>query len=807
MNKWRRLLYTPNIPLGKDGKYVTSSAEHIKISREAALEGMVLLKNDDAVLPLSNGQRVVLFGKGTFDYVKGGGGSGDTTTAYIKNLYDGFMEYKDRVQVYEPVADYYRKDIEAQYKEGKDPGMTAEPAVPQELMAGAKKFSDTAIISICRFSGEGWDRYAGVSVSKDTLTSFDKSVLEKSQGIFQRSDFYLTDEEQAMVDEVKMNFDKVIVVMNVGGMVDTSWFAKDDLIQSVLMSWQGGMEGGVAAVQILLGDVCPSGKLSDTFADSLEAYPSTEGFHESNDYVDYNEDIYVGYRYFETIPGAKDKEVYPFGYGLSYTEFEVDLMDAGEIDDELQVTALVSNVGDRAGKETVQLYYEAPQGKLGKASRVLGAFKKTRLLNPGESELVKLKMPVAAMASYDDLGKVSKAAYVLEKGDYAFYLGTSLNDLEKVDYVYSIKEDTVTEQLTSRLVPTELKKRMLADGSYEDLPLGTPNDPRYSILEPLPKKVWEGATPLGHLGDGHTPWMSYEDRGIKPLSDVYEGKISMDEFVEQLSTDQLLDLVGGQPNTGSANTFGIGNLLDYGIPNAMTADGPAGLRIAPEVGVYTTAFPCATLLACTWNPEVLYKVGRAGAEEVKENNIAMWLTPAINIHRSPLCGRNFEYYSEDPLLTGKLAASMVRGIQSMHISASVKHFAFNNKETNRNQCDSRVSERAAREIYLKAFEIIVKEADPWCIMSSYNIINGHRTSECYDLLTGILREEWGYKGLVTTDWWNPSEQYKELMAGNDIKMASGYPDRLKKALEAGELTEDVVKVSVKRMLELMLKFD
>jgi len=239
----------------------------------------------------------------------------------------------------------------------------------------------------------------------------------------------------------------------------------------------------------------------------------------------------------------------------------------------------------------------------------------------------------------------------------------------------------------------------------------------------------------------------------------------------------------------------------------MTADGPAGLRITPECGVHTTAFPCATLLACTWNKDILYKVGEAGAKEVKENNLCMWLTPAINIHRSPLCGRNFEYYSEDPYLTGILASEMVKGIQSQHISASVKHFALNNKETNRKNSDSRVSERAAREIYLKAFEIIVKNANPWCIMSSYNIINGHRASENKDLLTGILRNEWGFDGLVTTDWWTFGQQYKEIKAQNDIKMGCGYPKHVMEALDNGVLTRAEMDVCAKHILELILKID
>ncbi len=283
--------------------------------------------------------------------------------------------------------------------------------------------------------------------------------------------------------------------------------------------------------------------------------------------------------------------------------------------------------------------------------------------------------------------------------------------------------------------------------------------------------------------------------------------MTLDEFMDIMTLDECINLLGGKPKTGCANTFGMGNLPEYGVPNVMTEDGPAGLRILPKCGVNTTAWPCATLLASTWDEELVEKVGKAGAEEVKENIISIWLTPACNIHRSPLCGRNFEYYSEDPYLAGKTGAAMVRGIQSQHIGASVKHFAANNKETNRKDSDSRVSERALREIYLKQFEIIVKEAHPYTIMSSYNLINGIHASENKELLTGILRDEWGYDGLVTTDWWTFGEHYRETKAGNDIKMAAGYPERIKEAYEKGFITEGEIRLSARRILNMILKID
>ena len=795
MIKWSRILHQPGTPLGKNGLRVTESAEHIALSKNAAKEGMVLLKNEGGLLPFAKGTKLALFGKGTFDYVKGGGGSGDVTVSYIVNLYQGLKALGDEACVEETLAAYYRDYVAAQYREGKAPGMIAEPELPDELLRKARAFTDTAVITVSRFSGEGWDR--SVQGQKASFGS----------DLFERGDFYLSDAENAMVEKVKAAFPKVCVVLNVGGMVDTEWFHADERIRSVLMAWQGGMEGGTAAAELLFGIGSPSGKLTDTFAKELTDYPSTASFHVSEKFVDYPEDIYVGYRYFETIPGMRERVNYPFGFGLSYTAFDWAVTGVCEKDGIIRVTAQVTNTGKRAGREVLQTYVTAPQGKLGKAAKSLVAFQKTRLLQPGETQALAMEFSVNSMASYDDLGKVHQSAYVLEQGDYRFFIGTSVRDGEYIDFAYSVRKDTVTEQLTARLTPTSLKERMLADGTFEPLPQGEPNDPDFTAITPMDDVVkHDGDLPAVRAIER----ISRHNRGRYAEMDfnrVADGTLSLDDFMAGLSDGELAHLLGGQPNIGVANTWGLGNLPEYHVPSAMTADGPAGLRIRPECGVCTTAFPCATLLACTWDPDVTYAVGRAGAEEVKENNIAMWLTPAVNIHRSPLCGRNFEYYSEDPFVAGTMAAGMVKGIQSQRISPSVKHFALNDKETNRKDSDSRVSERAAREIYLKAFEIIVKTAQPWCIMSSYNIINGHRASENYDLLTAILRDEWGFKGMVTTDWWTYGEHYKEVLAGNDLKMACGYPERLQEAIEKGVLTRADMEKCVKRILQTILKFD
>lgn len=783
---------------------MTGGKEHIALSRRAAAEGMVLLKNERKVLPLANGTKVALFGKGCVDYVKGGGGSGDVTVAYIRSLLEGMRckEQDGKIEVYEPLAAFYEAEVAKQYGEGIVPGMTAEPEVPEKLLAGAKAFTDTAVISICRFSGENWDRTAETEDGEEgPVSEFqdgEKELLARSAEVFEKGDFYLSKAEQSMVELVASNFANVIVVMNVGGVVDSTWFREDDRIQAVLMAWQGGMEGGLAAADLLCGDASPSGRLVDTFAKRLADYPSSGNFHDSIYYVEYTEDIYVGYRYFETIPQAAEKVNYPFGFGLSYTEFEIEHQRAALTKDGVEAVCMVTNIGNRPGREVVQLYVSAPQGRLGKPAKELKAYAKTRLLQPGEVQIVKLTASLASLASYDDLGKVQKSAYVLEKGEYKLYLGANVRDAAELPFVGSISEDMIVEQLSPKCVPNMLKERMLSDGTMEALPM---NPEAVSI-----SKWDEENTGLRYpdiLGRRGGMWL--DEPKYRQFQEVAEGTCTLEEFMAQLSIDDLIQLLCGHMNTGVANTFGFGDLPDYGVPNVMTADGPAGLRIRPECGVNTTAFPCATLLACTWDPALVEEVGAAGAEEVMENNIGVWLTPAMNIHRSPLCGRNFEYYSEDPLIAGKTGAAMVRGIQSKKVAASVKHFALNNKETCRFESDSRVSERALREIYLKGFEIVVKEADPWTIMSSYNIVNGQRDSEHKELLTDILRGEWGFKGMVTTDWWNHGEQYLEVMAGNDAKMGCGYPDRVKAAYEEGKVSEEEISICAKRVLEMILK--
>ena len=778
--KWQRIQYMPGTGIGPDGSRVTGCREHIALSREAAAEGMVLLKNEDGFFPLGRGQKLAVFGKAQADYVKGGGGSGDVTVKYVRSLLEGLQckEAEEKLRLFAPLSAFYEADVAEQRALGREPGYTVEPAVPETLLREARDFTDTALITLCRYSSEGWDR---------TGQPFD-------------GDFYLSREEATMVQAVLERFEKVGVILNVGAAMDVCWFRDESRIKAALMAWQGGMEGGLAAADVICGDVCPSGHLADTLAVNFEAYPSSASFAESEDYVEYTDDIYVGYRYFETVPGAADKVVYPFGYGLSYTAFSVEALRGEKTGDGFTVSAVITNTGCCAGKQVLQVYASAPQGKLGKPARVLVGFAKTGLLAPGEQQELSVRFSPYSFASYDDRGLVCRSAYVLEKGTYAFYAGDNVRSAEKLDFAWTLEDDLVVERLTEKAAPKMLHKRMLADGSYETLNTDESCPLPEDELSLLPfdgqapaEKTWEIA---------YCAWGEPEGTF---LLDVAEGRMSLSDFMAQLSDEQKIHLLGGQPNRGCANTFGVGNLPRFGIPNAMTADGPAGLRFRDFTGVTTTAFPVATVLACTWNTELVSRVEQAAAAEVYENGIGIWLAPAINIHRTPLCGRNFEYFSEDPLLTGKMAAAAVSGIQSQGVACSLKHFACNNKETNRRESDSRVSERALREIYLKGFEICVREAQPWTVMSSYNLINGVRASENADLLTGVLREEWGFQGAVTTDWYTHGEQWREINAGNDIKMGRGMDKETLAALKDGRLSREAMEQSARRVAELLLK--
>ena len=784
--------YQTNPALGEDGRRITASKKHTELARRVAGEGMVLLENRNGALPLKADERVALIGKGNYDYVRGGGGSGvvycpytvtlrqaleEKAAAYkvvltpgLTSMYDAYIaKEEERIAIEAPkqrlMISRIKESNERFYAEQRwrKNCMIQELDLTDEQIAQAAAQADTAIISISRYSGEGIDRTADPEFA----------------------DFYLSDVEKRLIERTKKAFKKTVIVLNVGGMVDSEWFIKDEQIDAVLLGWQAGMEGASAVADILVGDVNPSGKLVDTFADSFDAYPSSATFNESDEYVEYTDDIFVGYRYFETIPGAAARVNYPFGYGKSYTEFALSARFGHESDGRIALSATVTNTGKCAGKEVVQVYVTAPQGKLGKANKVLVGYEKTRLLAPGESQTVVISITADQLASFDDIGAVQKSAWVLEKGDYRFFIGSSVREGAYVDYVYTVAEDTVAEQLTAYCQPVKSFPRLQADGSYSTVAAGTVGD----------------CLPENTELSGTAP----ED--VRGFFRVVEHEISLEDFMAQMTDADLVHVVCGQESRGVCNVGTMGGVNRLAIPYVPTTDGPAGVRIVPETGVSTTAFPCSTLLACTWDPELARHIGEACGKEVRENNLGIWLAPGMNIHRTPLCGRNFEYLAEDPLVAGTIAAAVVRGAQSQKVAATPKHFCCNNKEGNRHYSDSRLSERALREIYLKGFEICVKTADPWCLMTSYNFVNGRRPCENSELMEGILRREWGFKGMVMTDWTNYADQCVELTVGNDVHMPMQSCDEgyVLECLQSGKLKRADLQACAKRVLEMILK--
>ncbi len=695
------------------------TAEMAVMARRAAAESCVLLKND-GTLPLKNDQSVAVFGRCQLDWFYVGYGSGgDVNPPYRVDLMEGLKN--SGVSVDQIVADTY--SIWCNSEDNKaDHGWwghwpMSHPEMPLEhgLVRDAAKRCDTALVVIGRAAGE--DR-------ENTLT---------------KGSYYLTDAEKAMLDTVTDVFAHTVVVLNIGSVMDMAWVDHyGEKLSSILIAWQGGMESGNAAADVLTGKVNPCGKLTDTIAKRYEDYPSSANFG-GEKFNCYAEDIFVGYRYFETF--AKDKVLYPFGFGLSYTSFESKAVRFEQAGDVYTVTASVTNTGSCPGREVVMLWCGAPQGKLGKAEKILAAFGKTKLLGPGETDTAKLSFNQKCIASFDDTGKTGFAnAFVLEAGEYRFFLGG-----EQIRCI-TVDETRLVEQCESVCNVTEPFARMTAkEGSGKTVPgeemlsLGTV-DLRQRILDRLPEET----SVTG-------------DKGWK-LSDVAKGTVSLDAFIAQLTDEELEALTRGEGRMGSplgvagnAGAFGgiLPSLRDKGIPPIITADGPSGLRLKK----YCALLPSGTALACTWDEQMVEELFTHVGKEMIKHKLDIVLSPGMNIHRNPLCGRNFEYFSEDPVLTGKMAAAVVRGVQSQGVSCCPKHFACNNQETKRNINDSRVSQRALREIYLRSFEIVVKEGKPNTLMTSYNKINGVWSHYNYDLVTTVLRKEWGFDGVVITDWW------------------------------------------------------
>jgi beta-glucosidase len=711
-----------------------------ELSRKVAAEGAVLIKNEGQVLPIKEDESISIFGRTQINYYRSGTGSGGSVNVeYTTNLLEG-LRNKNKIKVNEDLAAIYEKWIEENPFDNGGGGWAAEPwnqiemPLTDELVSAARNKSSKAIVVIGRTAGEDKD-------NADHEGSYKLTVAEKE-----------------MLKIVSKHFENVAVVLNVSNIIDMNWINDESYlnhIKSVIYVWQGGMEGGNAAADLLVGDVTPSGKLTDTIAYSIKDYPSTNNYgNELKNY--YQEDIYVGYRYFETF--APEKVQFEFGYGLSYTEFKIEPKAAKVIVKDSQkyfeLEVIVKNIGiNYAGKEVVQIYYEAPQGKLGKPAKVLVAFDKTKTLKPGEAQCLTISFPVNNMASYDDGGVTGHAScYVLESGEYNLYVGNSVKKVTKIGIdgksSYLVETLQVIEELEEALAPTESFTRIKPgiqkedetyEITYEEVPIQT-----ISLAKRIEKNL-------------PTTIPQTENLGYR-LKDVYDRKVSIETFIAQLNDEELSTIVRGEGMSsplvtpGTASAFGgvSDNLLNYGIPVACTADGPSGVRM--EGGNNATQIPIGTLLAATWDIKLIETLYELEGQELLLNNVDMLLGPGLNIRRSPLNGRNFEYFSEDPLITGAFASAVTRGISKGGSNSTLKHFACNNQEKSRTTVDAIVSERALREIYLKGFEMAVKQGAKG-VMTSYNPINGHWAASNYDLNTTILRNEWGFKGIVMTDWW------------------------------------------------------
>lgn len=796
---------------------------HGEIARRAAEEGIVLLKNEEHLLPLKKGSKLALFGSGASRTVKGGTGSGDVNERKSISIFEGLKDAGFVITTEKWLREYeeeykrkrleWKEEILEKTRSGTD-FFTAYSTSPFQVPAGPEIYTtdaDVAVFVLARNAGEGADRRA------------------------EKGDYFLSDEEYMLLSDICDKYEKVILLLNSGGVVDLSFLEKLPKIQAVLTVSQPGQEGGTAVADVISGLVSPGGKLTDTWAVSYNDYPNAGTFSHNNGNIEkekYEEGIYVGYRYFDTfeIPVR-----YGFGYGLSYASFTINTawIETSE-NGEVRVKVKVRNSSQEfSGKEVVQLYVSLPVGKLEKEFRRLCAFSKTRILAPKEEETIELTFDAQTLASFDE----SRAAWILEPGCYGIYVGSSLGE-STLEGILKVKQEKVLAE-TEHICPLR--------ETLEEL--SAPTDKvrkRYEALVNNSENV---------------PCFSYDLVGNHTVRYCYDDKETEDEasrITRELSEDQLISLAVGDPGKGQGSNLGAAGIsvpgsagetsscaAGQGVKAIALADGPAGLRLSQNYAVsdgkvqmlpfeaaiergflydgpelegdiyyqYCTAFPVGTLLAQTWNEELIQEVGNAVGEEMERFKVTLWLAPGMNIHRNPLCGRNFEYYSEDPFLSGKIAAAMTKGVQKHSgCGTTVKHFACNNQEDNRSGSDSILSERTLREIYLRGFEIVIREAQPFAMMTSYNLINGIHAANNYDLCTKAARCEYGFQGLIMTDW--TTTQLSEdctaagcIRAGNDLVMPGEPKDQenIRQALSDGTVSEKELRDCVTRIVRTALK--
>ncbi|MBR2338039.1 MAG: glycoside hydrolase family 3 C-terminal domain-containing protein [Clostridia bacterium] len=728
-----------------------STKEMQEVALRAAQEGAVLLKNEGAALPLKSTDTVAIFGasqlynhdKKSQSYLPGGAGAGAVWGNIKVSPLDKLRDKASggKFKLYAPISEKYEKNpsgyrpTDADLKAAKQAGVTK------------------AVFIVSRLEGEG-------GIEEVVLGGTEKKPDSK----IAPGEWYLSTKEIQLLQKLDSTFDQVIVVYNTGNLMDTDFVKKGidgkQVVDAALAAWYGGHMGPQALADLLVGDVNPSGKLVQTAA-PIENYPTTANFGKA-EYTHYEEDIFVGYRYFETFDTKYEKVNYEFGHGLSYTTFSISNVKYSSNKTHITVQATVKNTGSVAGKEVVQVYFSAPQmgtgsAKLGKPGKELAGFAKTKTLHPGASQTVTVTFPIADMASYDDTGVTGKrSAWVMEAGNYDIYVGNSVKNVSKAG-TYKVSSLTVTEQLTQQMTPSDLSKRLLANGKYETLPTGTP----YALYT-NPGTETQQTTPAAKI----------------TYADVKAGKKTVKDLVSQMTIEELASFAASTEKPGSSSNAGVGGSNEvstkYGIPVAANLDGPAGSN------TYMWAFPSATCIASTWNLDVAADVGTVGGKYDDERVAEpfMWQAVGVNIHRNPLAGRNFEYYSEDPLMTGLMAATVTLRAQEQGVGVIMKHLAVNNQETERGNNDSRVSERALREIYLKGFEITVKEANPASIMTSYNRINGVNSWQRTDLLVNVVRDEWKWDGLFMSDWDDVSNHTADMvLARHNMKMGANAAAR------------------------------
>ena len=815
----------------RDPKVQEWEIQHRQLAKEAAAEGIVLLKNEDQILPLKAGSKVALYGAGAGRTIKGGTGSGDVNERESVTIWQGMknagfeITSEDWIRSYEKIYEKARQDWKDDIvtRSGGNGGnvmdfFTVYSTTPFIMPTGdpvekPEKDCDTAIYVLSRVAGEGADRNAA------------------------KGDYYLKEDEHQMLSDLCSYYKNVIVAVNAGGQVDLSFMDEFSNIKALLILSQPGMEGGNAFADVISGKVNPSGKLVDSWAYRYEDYPNAASFSHNNGNVEkefYEEGIYVGYRYFDTFAVPVR---YGFGYGLSYTTFEIKEKNI-QFDSEhnIQVSVSVKNTGDTAGKEVVQIYAALPGGQVEKEAHRLVAYEKTALLQPQEEQTLILKIPAERFAFYEE----EKAAWILGKGFYGIFAGTSLESAELAGGL-KLDQDVILEKVKNLFPLKEsLKELQQKSGQTE------------KREDALKVQAVEKGLPVLEIDAA-----GFETKEIlyKKNSELVEKEAA--EFVETLSIEELIDLAAGDPGKAQGGNLGVAGIsvpgsagethrcaIEKGLASIVLADGPAGLRLMKYYHVndgrivsmpfefslegglfydgstdlpgeryyqYCTAIPVGTMLAQTWNTGLIQKVGAMIGKEMEYFGVTLWLAPGMNIHRNPLCGRNFEYYSEDPYVAGTIAAAMTKGVQSNYgCGTTIKHFACNNQEDNRMGSDSIVSERSLRELYLKGFEIAVKESHPMSIMTSYNLINGIHAANSYDLCTDVARNEWGFDGAIMTDW-TTTENGADctasgcMRAGNDLVMPGcfGDHDNLKKELEEGTLKPEDLKACIARLVSVI----